>query len=213
MLINNQGRTRWHMGRSQCWCYQVETIMVRVTRKLKTINSRVKPRTLKGRDLCELIVYLHSHVGSIIFYMKTEADPLSHFEIVNKEVLVTPLPCWPRPCIPQLLEDCFYQVSMQSLNGAVRKGNARLILSIRFEAAWCSHKPEKRVAVTVGEVRLGEKFSTPCHCCFLGPGSPTLLAAIGPHSSRMFLAMSRSDWPTFVDVGRAHLPKELRMPL
>lgn len=67
--------------------------MVRVTRKLKTINSRVKPRTLKGRDLCELIVYLHSHVGSINFYMKTEADPLSHFEIVNKEVLVTPLPC------------------------------------------------------------------------------------------------------------------------
>lgn len=48
--------------------------------------------------------------AAIIFYMITEADPLSHFDIVNKEVFVTPLP---RPRASQLLEDCFNHESMQ----------------------------------------------------------------------------------------------------
>lgn len=37
-------------------------------------------------------VHLCSHIATIIFYMGTDTDPLSHFETDNKEVLAALLP-------------------------------------------------------------------------------------------------------------------------
>lgn len=172
--------------------------MVRVTWKLKTINSWVKPRTLKRRGLSELIRSQSSGQHSLLY----EDRGRLLYETVNKEVLVT-LCHADKDHAPHNSWKIASNASSMGPWTAPSKREfwAHTIRQIKvFEAAWCSHKPGNRVTVMVGRWDLDRSSQSPAIAVFwdrvlYAPGCYwSLLLPQVPGNRMLWLADVHGHW-------------------